>query len=174
MESRLYPRHPKQGRIQQLIWGGGSFNFEYNLKWSAVSLLDGQLSMAEKMDEFESAQSAVGTVHVIPRTLLRGLKGLSNAPRLYSRNSYGRFSVHNIKIWYQYKLALIIKTLEVWTRLYGFTFSTDKTGVMHFCRKIKCISEPYSQQELPIYKQQQGLIFDRKLIWVPHVKQLME
>ena len=67
--------------------------------------------------------------------------------------------------------------LENWADLNGLKFSTSKTQIVHFCQRNKCIKKP----ELSLYgkrievKDQTkflGVIFDKKLTFLPHIKDL--
>ena len=70
-----------------------------------------------------------------------------------------------------------LKKLEKWADKNGYRFSTSKTSVVHFCRQHKCMRKP----ELEIYGKRievkdearfLGVIFDRKLSFLPHIKDL--
>ena len=70
-----------------------------------------------------------------------------------------------------------LKKLEKWADENGYRFSTSKTSVVHFCRQRKCMRKP----ELEIYGKRievkdearfLGVIFDRKLSFLPHIKDL--
>ena len=70
-----------------------------------------------------------------------------------------------------------LRKLEKWADTNGYRFSTSKTSVVHFCRQHKCIKKP----ELYIYGKKievkdeakfLGVIFDRKLSFLPHIKDL--
>ena len=75
------------------------------------------------------------------------------------------------------KLQLCIDSISEWAEVRGFRFSTSKTVVMHFChvrgahpdpdlylygRRISCVEETRFL----------GLIFDHKMSWGPHLKDL--
>jgi len=75
------------------------------------------------------------------------------------------------------KLNHTLKLLEKWSQKFGFTFSTEKTAVVHFCRKRKCTENPklyLHGQLLPCNPSHRflGLIFDKKLTWAPHITDL--
>ncbi|GBO22671.1 hypothetical protein AVEN_230200-1 [Araneus ventricosus] len=70
-----------------------------------------------------------------------------------------------------------VNKLTQWSILNGFTFSTSKTSCVHFCRKRRLHPEP----EIKLYGQVinvvsevkfLGIIFDKKLTFLPHVLQL--
>ena len=74
-------------------------------------------------------------------------------------------------------LQLNLKKLEKWADENGFKFSTSKTQAVHFCRKTSCIRNP----ELTLYGKRievknearfLGVIFDKKLSFLPHLKDL--
>ena len=75
------------------------------------------------------------------------------------------------------QLQLQLNKLENWANQNGFKFSPTKTKTVHFCLKTTCVKKP----ELKIYnkniqsdKQARflGLIFDQKLTFLPHMKDL--
>ena len=71
-----------------------------------------------------------------------------------------------------------INTLVKSADLCGFKFSHTKTTCLHFCRRRLCPGETeYSMKNdvIPCVDQIRflGLIFDKKLSWVPHIKQLV-
>ena len=75
------------------------------------------------------------------------------------------------------KLQLTINKIVEWAAKRGFKFSALKTIAMHFCR----IRGIHPDPDLFIYGQRisckeetrfLGLIFDRKLTWIPHIKNL--
>ena len=75
------------------------------------------------------------------------------------------------------KIQLCINQISKWADMRGFRFSTSKTVVMHFCH-IKGI---HPDPDLYLYGNRiscveearfLGLIFDRKLTWGPHIKNL--
>ena len=74
-------------------------------------------------------------------------------------------------------LQLQLNKLEKWADENGFKFSPQKTQAVHFCRKTSCVRDP----ELTLYgkrievKDQArflGVIFDKKLSFKPHMKDL--
>ena len=75
------------------------------------------------------------------------------------------------------KLQLTIDRITEWAERRGFRFSASKTVVVHFC-KIRGV---HPDPDLCMYGQRitckdearfLGLIFDSKLSWVPHLKDL--
>jgi len=59
----------------------------------------------------------------------------------------------------------------------GFKFSETKTVCMHFCRLRKVHADPVlllNGMQVPVVEQAKflGLIFDRKLTFVPHLRYL--
>ena len=74
-------------------------------------------------------------------------------------------------------LQLQLKKLETWADENGFKFSPTKTLAVHFCRKNSCVKQP----ELFLYGKKiavkdeakfLGVIFDNKLSFIPHIKDL--
>lgn len=67
---------------------------------------------------------------------------------------------------------------ENWAKTNGFKFSVTKTVCMHFSlgRSLDQPSLMLSGNNIPVVEQFQllGLVFDRKLSFVPHMKQLKE
>ena len=70
-----------------------------------------------------------------------------------------------------------LNKIENWANQNGYKFSTSKTQVVHFCKRNKCVKNP----ELSLYKQKipvkneakfLGVIFDKKLTFLPHIKDL--
>ncbi|GBO30397.1 hypothetical protein AVEN_112903-1 [Araneus ventricosus] len=77
------------------------------------------------------------------------------------------------------QLQIAVNKLTQWSILNGFTFSTSKTSCVHFCRKRRLHPEP----EIKLYGQVinvvsevkfLGIIFDKKLTFLPHVLQLLK
>ena len=75
------------------------------------------------------------------------------------------------------KIQLTINRIADWASRRGFKFSSTKTVVIHFCR----IRGIHPDPDLYLYGQRiackdetrfLGLTFDRKLTWVPHIKNL--
>ena len=70
-----------------------------------------------------------------------------------------------------------LNILEKWTNENGFKFSPTKTVAVHFCRKTSCIKQHklhlYDRQ-LPVKDETRflGVIFDKKLSFIPHIKDL--
>ena len=70
-----------------------------------------------------------------------------------------------------------LKILEQWTNENGFKFSPTKTVAVHFCRKNSCIKQHelclYGNQ-LPVKEETRflGVIFDKKLSFISHIKDL--
>ena len=75
------------------------------------------------------------------------------------------------------QLQLQLDRLKVWADLNGFTFSPSKTFAVHFCLKHSCVRDPdlyINNKKLEVRVQARflGVIFDRKLNFLPHVKDL--
>ena len=75
------------------------------------------------------------------------------------------------------QLNLQLKKIEDWANKNGFKFSNTKTKALHFCRKTSCVQK----HALKINKEYisnvietkfLGLIFDKKLTFLPHIKDL--
>ena len=67
--------------------------------------------------------------------------------------------------------------LQEWTDLNGFKFSRTKTVCVHFCRLRKTHPDPHlllNGTPIPVVDQTKflGLIFDKKLTFVPHLQYL--
>ena len=70
-----------------------------------------------------------------------------------------------------------LKKLQRWTDENGFKFSPTKTQCVHFCKLKKPHNDPVlkiGDIEIPVVKEAKflGVIFDKKLSFVPHIKQL--
>ena len=70
-----------------------------------------------------------------------------------------------------------LKQLEQWANLNGFKFSPTKTVAVHFCRKTSCVKQHELKlygKRLPVKNETRflGVIFDRKLSFLPHIKDL--
>ena len=70
-----------------------------------------------------------------------------------------------------------LKILEEWANQNGFKFSPTKTTAVHFCRKRSCVKQHELNlygQKLPVKNETRflGVIFDRTLSFVPHIKDL--
>ena len=75
------------------------------------------------------------------------------------------------------QLQLQLKKLETWANSNGFKFSTTKTIAVHFCCGRKCVHQPklyLNNIQVPVKSQVRflGLIFDSKLSFLPHIKDL--
>jgi ribonuclease HI len=72
-----------------------------------------------------------------------------------------------------------LNKLQDWADTNGFKFSTSKTVCMHFCRLRKTHCEPnltLNGNLIPLVEETKflGLIFDRKLSFLPHIKYLKD
>ena len=70
-----------------------------------------------------------------------------------------------------------LNKLETWANENGFKFSTSKTQVVHFCKKTKCVKQPSlflhgKKIEVKDKATFLGVIFDKKLTFLPHLKDL--
>lgn len=77
----------------------------------------------------------------------------------------------------QRRLQQNLNSLQNWANQNGFKFSQTKTVCMHFCNKRKQHAEPelyLSDVLIPVVKEFKflGLIFDSKLNFIPHIKEL--
>ena len=75
------------------------------------------------------------------------------------------------------KLQLCLNNLENWTNCNGFKFSTTKTVCVHFCNQRRQHDHPQLTllgNQIPVEPQTKflGIIFDSKLSFIPHLKQL--
>ena len=75
------------------------------------------------------------------------------------------------------QLQLQLNKLKEWADLNGFTFSPTKTVAVHFCRRRTCVREPdlyLNNQRVEVREQARflGVIFDRKLNFLAHIKDL--
>ena len=75
------------------------------------------------------------------------------------------------------QLQLAVMSLYMWSRDHGFTFSVDKSVVMHFCKLRGIFPEPQNTLGdvlLRVVDQTRflGMILGKKLTWVPHIKHL--
>ena len=79
----------------------------------------------------------------------------------------------------QRQLQLTINRLESWADRHGFRFSSSKTTCMHFSRHRLFHPHPVltlANQVLPFSESTRflGMVFDEKLTWLPHLRQLKE
>ena len=75
------------------------------------------------------------------------------------------------------QLQQCLNKLQAWTTENGFKFSTSKTQCVHFCQLRKLHNDPelfLNGVKLPVVDQAKflGVIFDRKLSFIPHIKHL--
>ena len=75
------------------------------------------------------------------------------------------------------KIQLAINQITHWANRKGFKFSTSKTVVVHFCRIRGVHPDPdlsLYDQRIPCVSETRflGLIFDNRLTWAPHLKNL--
>lgn len=87
--------------------------------------------------------------------------------------SYRSKNIHTI----ERQLQLCLNKLQDWADENGFKFSKSKTVCMHFCQLRKQHADPELYLEdvrVPVVEQAKflGLIFDRKLSFIPHLKYL--
>ncbi|GBM51565.1 hypothetical protein AVEN_145921-1, partial [Araneus ventricosus] len=66
---------------------------------------------------------------------------------------------------------------SIWSKVNGFTISTSKTAAIHFCRKRSLHFDPelkLNSEIIPFMNEIRflGVVFDKKLSFLPHVKQL--
>ena len=77
------------------------------------------------------------------------------------------------------QLQLALNQLSDFEKTTGFKFSTSKTVCMHFCRKRKQHRHPeltLNNTKINVVETNTylGLLFDSKLSWIPHIKQLKD
>ena len=75
------------------------------------------------------------------------------------------------------QLQQCLNKLHVWTTENGFKFSPTKTQCVHFCQLRKQHDDPFltlNNVQIPVVEEAKflGLIFDRKLSFLPHIKSL--
>ena len=76
-------------------------------------------------------------------------------------------------------LQQTLNKLQHWVDTNGFKFFETKTVCMHFCRLRKVHPDPVlllNGMQVPVVEQAKflGLIFDRKLTFVPHLRYLRQ
>ena len=87
-------------------------------------------------------------------------------------------SSHNLRS-LERKIQNAANKLSRWSTQHGFTFSHEKSVVMHFHKKRRIFPPPdihLNRQRLRVVEQTRflGMIMDRKLSWIPHLKQLKQ
>ena len=75
------------------------------------------------------------------------------------------------------QFQLNLNKIQKWSTENGFKFSKSKTVCMHFCHLRKAHNDPILTLDgtpIPVVEENkfQGVIFDRKLSFIPHIKQL--
>lgn len=75
------------------------------------------------------------------------------------------------------QLQQCLNKLDTWSNENGFKFSTTKTQCVHFCQRKKRHDDPVlmlNNSQIPVVDQAKflGVIFDKKLSFVPHIKAL--
>ena len=75
------------------------------------------------------------------------------------------------------QLQLNLNKIQKWSSENGFKFSKSKTVCMHFCHLRKAHNDPILTLDgtpIPVVEENKflGVIFDRKLSFIPHIKQL--
>ena len=75
------------------------------------------------------------------------------------------------------QLQLNLNKIQKWSTENGFKFSKSKTVCMHFCHLWKAHNDPILTLDgtpIPVVEENKflGVIFDRKLSFIPHIKQL--
>jgi len=76
-------------------------------------------------------------------------------------------------------LQRCLNKLQYWADTNGFHFSTSKTVCIHFCRLLKPHLDPQLSLNgmlIPVVEKTKflGMIFDRKLSFIPHLHYLKE
>lgn len=76
-------------------------------------------------------------------------------------------------------LQQCLNKLQHWADTNGFKFSTSKTVCMHFCKLRKTHPDPVltlNGHAIPVVEENKflGVIFDRKLSFIPHIKYLKD
>ena len=77
----------------------------------------------------------------------------------------------------KWQLQLNLKKVNKWARENGFKFSKSKTKCVHFCSVRKMHNDPVlkiDDSEIPVINEYRflGVIFDKKLSFIPHMKYL--
>ena len=75
------------------------------------------------------------------------------------------------------QLQLNLNKIQRWATENGFKFSKSKTVCMHFCHLRKAHNDPVltlDRTPIPVVDENKflGVVFDRKLSFIPHIKQL--
>ena len=70
-----------------------------------------------------------------------------------------------------------INNIQEWATRNGFKFSKSKTVCMHFCQLREAHDDPVltlDGQPIPVVEETKelGVIFDKKLTFIPHIKTL--
>ena len=77
----------------------------------------------------------------------------------------------------EHKLQECLNDIEIWATENGFKFSKTKTQCLHFCRIRRMHLDPHLTiygSQIPVVEEAKflGLIFDRKLSFISHIKAL--
>ena len=77
------------------------------------------------------------------------------------------------------QLQLNLNKIQKWATENGFRFSKSKTVCMHFCHLGKAHNDLILTLDgtcIPVVEENKflGIVFDRKLSFIPHIKQLKE
>ncbi|KAK6189067.1 hypothetical protein SNE40_005112 [Patella caerulea] len=110
-------------------------------------------------------------INTIPTCLKRGVDG-----SLYVDDfqmCYGSTSMQTI----ERQLQLCLNSIQRWATDNGFRFSKSKTVCMHFCQRRGLHPDPeltLDGSPIPVVDETKflGLIFDKKLSFIPHIKTL--
>ena len=75
------------------------------------------------------------------------------------------------------QLQLNLNKVNKWAKENGFKFSKSKTKCVHFCSLRKMHNDPLlkiDDSEIPVVNEYKflGIIFDKKLSFIPHIKYL--
>ena len=75
------------------------------------------------------------------------------------------------------QLQLNLNKIQKWATENGFKFSRSKTVCMHICHLRKTHNDPILTLDgipIPVVEENKflGVVFDRKLAFIPHIKQL--
>ena len=142
-----------------------------------------QVRVGSTLSDFYDQEQGVPQGSILSTTLFN-IK-INNIVKCLDSKTDGSLYVDDFGICYrsknmrtiERKLQQCINRIEDWATSNGFKFSKSKTQCVHFCKLRKVHNDPvlylYGSQ-IPVVEESKfrGVIFDRKLSFIPHIRYL--
>ena len=142
-----------------------------------------QVRVGSTLSDFYDQEQGVPQGSILSTTLFN-IK-INNIVKCLDSKTDGSLYVDDFGICYrsknmrtiERKLQQCINRIEDWTTSNGFKFSKSKTQCVHFCKFRKVHNDPVLYlygSPIPVVEESKflGVIFDRKLSFIPHIRYL--